>query len=55
MKLIKDTEFGGERPLFNSHYLRLENVIIHAGESAIKECSNIEAFEYRFEGNLWIL
>ena len=31
MKLIKDTEFGGERPLFNSHYLRLENVIIHAG------------------------
>lgn len=51
MKLIKDTEFGGERPLFNSHYLRLENVIIHAGESAIKECSNIEAFECRFEGN----
>lgn len=25
MKLIKDTEFGGERPLFNSHYLRLED------------------------------
>ena len=51
MKLIKDTEFGGERPLFESHDLRLENVIIRAGESAIKECSNIEAFECRFEGN----
>ena len=24
MKLIKDTEFGGERPLFESHDLRLE-------------------------------
>lgn len=51
MKLIKNTEFGGERPLFESHDLRLENVIIRAGESAIKECSNIEAFDCRFEGN----
>ncbi len=25
MELIKDTEFGGERPLFESHDLRLEN------------------------------
>ena len=37
--------------MFESHDLRLENVIIRAGESAIKECSNIEAFECRFEGN----
>lgn len=51
MKLIKDAEFGGERPLFESHDLRLENVVIRAGESAIKECSNIEAFWCRFEGN----
>lgn len=51
MKLIKDTEFGGERPLFASRDLRLENVIIREGESAIKECSNIEAFDCRFEGN----
>jgi len=50
MKVIKDTEFGGERPLFGSHDLRLENVTIHAGESAIKECSNIEADNCRFEG-----
>ena len=40
MKVISNAEFGGERPLFESHDLRLENVIIRAGESAIKECSN---------------
>lgn len=51
MKLIKNAEFGGERPLFESHDLRLENVIIRTGESAIKECSNIEAVDCRFEGN----
>ncbi len=51
MKTIKDKEFGGERPLFASKDLRLENVIIRAGESAIKECSNIEADGCRFEGN----
>ena len=51
MKLISNTEFGGERPLFESHDLRLENVTVRAGESAIKECSNIEAVNCRFEGN----
>ncbi len=51
MQLIKDTEFGGERPLFESHNLHLDNVIIRAGESAIKECSNIVATNCRFEGN----
>lgn len=50
MKVIKNEEFGGERPLFASHDLRLENVTIHAGESALKECSNIEAIDCRFEG-----
>lgn len=50
MKTIKNEEFGGERPLFASHGLRLENVTIHAGESALKECSDIEAVECRFEG-----
>ena len=51
MKTISNTEFGGERPLFGSHYLRLDNVTIHEGESALKECSNIEAVNCRFEGN----
>lgn len=50
MELVKDQEFSGERPLFGSHELRLENVTIHAGESALKECSDIEAENCRFEG-----
>lgn len=50
MTLIKDKEFGGERPLFASHDLQLENVTIHAGESALKECSDIVADNCRFEG-----
>ncbi|MDE5687369.1 MAG: DUF3737 family protein [Paramuribaculum sp.] len=50
MKTIRNEEFGGERPLFASHYLNLENVTIHAGESALKECSDIIATNCRFEG-----
>lgn len=50
MELIKDKEFGGERPLFARHDVKLENVIIHAGESALKECSDIFALKCRFEG-----
>lgn len=50
MELIKDREFGGERPLFASHGLILENVTVHAGESAVKECSDITAVNCRFEG-----
>ncbi len=51
MDIIKNAEFGGERPLFESHGLRLENVVIREGESALKECSDIEAYNCRFEGN----
>ena len=50
MEIIKNQEFGGERPLFGSKDLRLENVTIHAGESALKCCSDIEAVDCRFEG-----
>lgn len=50
MKTIKNEEFGGERPLFESHGLKLENVTIHPGESALKECSDIVAEGCRFEG-----
>lgn len=55
MQTIRNQVFGGERPLFESHNLRLENVTIKEGESALKECSNIEAINCRFEGNypLW--
>ncbi len=48
--LIKDQSFGGERPLFAQHDLRLENVTITEGESGIKCCSNIEADRCRFIG-----
>lgn len=51
MELIKDRQFGGERPLFGSHDLHIDNVTILAGESAIKECRNIMATNCRFEGN----
>ena len=50
MTIIRDKEFGGERPLYASHDLRLENVTIHLGESSIKESSNIEADHCTFEG-----
>lgn len=55
MEVIKNKTFGGERPLFESHNLRLEEVTITEGESGIKECSNIEADRCRFEGKypLW--
>ena len=55
MKLIKDREFGGERPLYCERDLRLEDVVIHEGESGLKESSNIEAVRCRFEGKypLW--
>ncbi|MBP5397891.1 MAG: DUF3737 family protein [Bacteroidales bacterium] len=55
MKEIKNQEFGGERPLYCEKDLYLENVVIHAGESALKETANITAVKCRFEGKypLW--
>lgn len=50
MELIKNKEFSGERPLYCRRGLRLENVTIHAGESALKETADIEAAGCRFEG-----
>ncbi len=50
MEVICKKEFGGERPLFATRNLKLDNVIIHKGESALKECGNIEAVNCTFEG-----
>ena len=50
MELIQHQEFGGERPLYARSDLRLEDVTIHAGESALKETRNIEAHRCVFEG-----
>lgn len=37
MEIIKNKEYEGERPLFATHDLQLENVTIHTGESALEE------------------
>ena len=50
MELIKDKTFGGERPLFATHDLRLERVTITDGESGIKQCRNMEAYDCKFYG-----
>ena len=50
MQVIKNAEFGGERPLYVSRDLRLENITIHPGESALKECARIEAYGCEFRG-----
>lgn len=50
MEIIKGKEFGGERPLFGIHDVRLEQVTITEGESGIKRCNNIEADHCRFIG-----
>lgn len=49
-EIIKDKEFEGERPLYHTSDLILDNVTIHAGESALKETRNITATNCRFEG-----
>lgn len=49
-EVIRNQEFGGERPLYCRHGMRLENVTIHVGESSIKEGSDITAVGCRFEG-----
>jgi hypothetical protein len=49
-QLIKAQSFGGERPLFAQHHLKLENVTITDGESGIKQCSDIQAFGCKFYG-----
>ena len=51
MELIKNKEFGGERPLFATHDLRLENITMGAGESGIKQCQNMECYDSKLYGN----
>ena len=50
MELIKQQHFEGERPLFEKHHVRLEQVTIGDCESAIKECSDIETEDCHFWG-----
>ena len=48
MKIISDKFFEGERPLFATNDMRIENVKFYPGESAIKECSRVEAYNCEF-------
>lgn len=50
MELIEKKEFGGERPLYCARHLQLRDVVIHAGESALKETADIDAERCTFEG-----
>ena len=50
MEIIKDKEFGGERPLFGLENTRLEGITIVDGESGIKCCRNMEATDCKFYG-----
>lgn len=48
MKTISNTFYEGERPLFATNNLRLEKVKFYPGESALKECRNVEARQCEF-------
>ena len=48
MEIIKDIFYEGERPLYASNKLRIENIKFFPGESALKESSDIEAFDCTF-------
>ena len=50
MKIICNKEYGGERPLFGSRDVRLDHVTITDGESAVKQCCNMEAVDCQFYG-----
>jgi hypothetical protein len=50
MKIIRDQFYEGERPLFASNDIRLENVRFYPGESAMKESHHMEAYDCYFMG-----
>ena len=56
MEIVKNQEFGGERPLYaKKNGLKMDGVTIHPGESSVKEGCDIEADNCVFEGKyaLW--
>ena len=55
VKNIRGGEFIGERALFSSADLRIENALFHSGESPLKESRNIELFgcEFAWKYPLW--
>ena len=53
-QIISNTEYSGERPLYQTSSLRLNNIIIREGESALKECRQLDIVDSLFEG-LYVL
>lgn len=55
MNRLANQEYSGERPLFGIKNTRLQNVLVRAGESALKHVENLEFRDCRFEGKypLW--
>ncbi len=49
-KTISNQHFEGERPLFGIHDVCLDHVTVGDGESAIKECSGVEAVDCHLWG-----
>ena len=49
-KLIEHAEYGGERPLFGLCDTKLTHVVIHPGESALKQCARLEVEHCEFNG-----
>ncbi|MDR0894260.1 MAG: DUF3737 family protein [Prevotellaceae bacterium] len=47
-RLINNKFFEGERPLFGMKEIRLEHLKFYPGESAIKECQQVEAYQCEF-------
>lgn len=50
METIRDTFFEGERPLYGTDGIALENVKFYPGESALKEARNVRANNCNFMG-----
>lgn len=50
MQVISNKSYEGERPLFRQDHIQLEKVVIHPGESSLKECNHVIAHNCEFEG-----
>ena len=48
--IISHAEYGGERPLFGLHDAKLNHVVIHPGESSLKQCARLEVEHCEFNG-----
>ncbi|MDR1004568.1 MAG: DUF3737 family protein [Prevotellaceae bacterium] len=47
-QIISNQFFEGERPLFGMNNIRLEHLKFYPGESAVKECRQVEAYQCEF-------